>query len=331
VIPPALLERRSDGERSIPPAAAGPRYEVMFLLDGPAGAGDRLRETWRDLGGSIVVVGDEGEWNCHIHTDQIGAAIEAGIALGTPRRIEITDLVEQSAAAAFHGSFEPLPAFAAAPVGVVAVGSGEGVAALFRDAGAQGLVRGGQTMNPSVGDLLEAVERAPAQTVVVLPNNRNVVPAAEQLDSLTSKRVLVVPTRTVPQGLAAMLAYQPVGAAEDTAAAMGSAASECRSLEVTRAVRAASTPIGEIAAGDWLGVVDGRVAAARPTARRVVLDLIETLVPDDAEVVTVITGEGADPAVVAALTSWLAGARPDVEVEVHDGGQPLYPYLIGVE
>lgn len=332
-IPPSLFERRSGGGDPAPPppAAAGPRYEVMFLLDAPAGAGDRLRDAWRVLGESIVVVGDEGEWNCHIHTDRIGASIEAAIGLGTPRRIEVTDLVEQSAAAAFHGSFEPLPAFATAPVGVVAVGSGDGVAALFREAGAQGLVRGGQTMNPSVGELLEAVEGAPAPAVVVLPNNRNVIAAAGRLDALTTKRVLVVPTRTVPQGLAAMLAYQPGGAEEDTAAAMGAAAADCRSLEVTRAVRAASTPIGEVAAGDWLGVVDGTVAAARPSARRLVLDLMEALVAEDAEVVTVITGEGADPAVVEALASWLADVHPDVEIEVHDGGQPVYPYLIGVE
>jgi DAK2 domain fusion protein YloV len=331
-IPPALLERHGSPDPAAPPpTATGPRYEVMFLLDAPAGAGDRLREAWRAIGESIVVVGGEGEWNCHIHTDRIGASIEAAVELGTPRRIEVTDLVVQSAAAAFHESFEPLPSYAAAPVGVVAVGSGDGIAALFREAGAQGLVRGGQTMNPSVGDLLEAVERAPAPAIVVLPNNRNVVAAAEQLDALTTKQVLVVPTHTVPQGLAAMLAYQPVGSAADTAAAMRAAAADCRSLEITRAVRAATTPIGRVAAGEWLGVVDGRVAAARPSAPEILLGVMGSLVTEDSEVVTVITGRDADPAVVEALTSWLAGAHPDVEVEVHHGGQPLYPYLIGVE
>jgi dihydroxyacetone kinase-like predicted kinase len=128
-----------------------------------------------------------------------------------------------------------------------------------------------------------------------------------------------------------MLAYQPVGSAEDTAAAMTAAAADCRSLEITRAVRAASTPIGPVAAGDWLGVVDGRVAAARSSAPEILLGVMGSLVTEDSEVVTIITGEDADPAVVEALTAWLAGAHPDVEVEVHDGGQPLYPYLVGVE
>ncbi|HSG78752.1 MAG TPA: DAK2 domain-containing protein, partial [Acidimicrobiia bacterium] len=188
------------------------RYEVMFLLTSDdADAGDRLREAWADLGDSIVVVGGDGTWNCHIHSDHIGASIEAGVALGRPSRIEVTDLLEQAADAALHrrspDAFEPLPAFATAPIGVVAVAVGAGVGDLFRDAGAQGLVRGGQTMNPSVRDLLDVVEDVPAADVVVLPNNKNIIAVAEQLDALSTKRVHVVPTRSVPAGIAAMFGY----------------------------------------------------------------------------------------------------------------------------
>ncbi len=340
------------------------RYEVMFLLDGEDGAGDRLREAWTEVGDSIVVVGGEGVWNCHIHTDDIGAAIEAGITEGRPHRIRITDLLEQAAAEEVHGAlrFEPLPEARKARVGVVAVAAGEGVVGVFRDYGVQGVVVGGQTMNPSVGDLLAAVEAAPAKTVIVLPNNKNVVPAAEELDALTRKTLHVVPTRSIFQGIAALLAYDPGGDAAATVEAMMGAAAAVTGGELTRAVRDARTPAGTIHEGDWLGVVDGKVAvihdsgggpgwwrrlerwttgAVRTAARgerraaaaqaAALTALLDRVVGPSHEIVTIFTGEGALPEATRTATDWLSEHRPDVAVQVADGGQPLYPYLIGAE
>lgn len=337
------------------------RYEVMYLLDGSDDAGDRLRDSWSAMGDSIVVVGGGGTWNCHIHTDEIGGAIEAGIAVGTPRRIKVTDLLEQAAEIGFHepdDRFEPLPEFAKAAIGLVAVASGPGLIELFRNYGAQGMVVGGQTMNPSVGDLLGVVEAVPAQTVVILPNNKNVAPAAEEVDALTTKAVHVVPTRSIPQGIAALLAYTIEGDPADVAAAMTGAAEDVRTGELTRAVRDARTPAGAIAKGDWLGLIDGRVEVIAGTGRlvrildrlrrlldgrdrdsqrtrdalqRALVRLLADVVDEQAEVVTIITGEGADPEVTAAGRAWLEEQRPGVGIDVIDGGQPLYPYLIGAE
>jgi DAK2 domain fusion protein YloV len=150
------------------------RYEVMYLLHADdESTGDLLRDSWADLGDSVVVVGGGGVWNCHIHTDDIGPAVEAGIALGRPERIKITDLLDQAATEAFHRApeFEPLAEFAGAEIGVVPVGVGAGIVGLFRDAGAQGMVTGGQTMNPSVRDVLEVVDAVAGDDVIVLPNN----------------------------------------------------------------------------------------------------------------------------------------------------------------
>ena len=341
----------------------GPRYEVIFLLDGPDGAGKRLMESWGEIGESIVVVGGEGMWSCHIHTDDVGAALEAGVSAGSPHRIQVTDLFAQAADEAFHRetSFEALEEATTARVGVVAVASGRGAIDLFRDAGAQGIVVGGQTMNPSVRDLLDAVESAPAGTIVVLPNNRNVVPAAEQVDSLTKKRVLVVPTRSVPQGLAALIEYHPsVTDAARVAVAMTAAASRVTTAEVTSAVRDATTPAGPVRAGDWLGMVEGSVVAvvsSRPSpirrffgflggrSRRVrvaesasaaalttiLIRVLDSAVDEDAELVTLLTGSSARATSTDAARRWLAEQRPGAVVEVLAGGQPFHPYVLGVE
>ncbi|MFH2073613.1 MAG: DAK2 domain-containing protein [Actinomycetota bacterium] len=353
---------RSDGKREA--SVAYLRYEVMFLLDGADGAGDRLKAAWAGVGDSIVVVGGEGAWNCHIHTDDIGPAIEAGIAEGRPHRIRITDLAEQAAADEIHGRplFEPLPDARKAKVGVVAVAAGAGIIEMFRQYGVQGVVVGGQTINPSVGDLLAAVEAAPAKTVIVLPNNKNVVPAAEQLDPLTRKTIHVVPTRSILQGIAALIAYEPHSDAGVTAGAMGRAAAALTSGEMTRAVRDARTPAGTISEGDWLGLVDGTVevivpahrgtvwgrriegwlfgkrrmrarvdARAEKAERKALIALMEAVVGPGHEIVTLFTGSGARPAVTEAAAAWLAEQRPDVTLHVAAGGQPLYPYLIGSE
>lgn len=252
-----------------------------------------------------------------------------------------------------------------ARIGVVAVAVGRGVIDVFRDAGVQGVVIGGQTMNPPVRDLLEAVEAAPAHTVVVLPNNKNVIPAAEQLDNLTKKRVVVVPTRSIPQGIAALAEYLPSASDVATLAeTMAAAADRVTSAQVARATRDATTPAGPVRRGDWLGVVEGVVRVIVPSVRsapRRVADaclglgrgaanqariaerhtaaslakalraLLEAVVGEEADLVTLITGVGAAPEVTAAAERWLGEHRPTVPVEVLAGGQPLHPYLIGVE
>jgi hypothetical protein len=214
----------------------------------------------------------------------------------------------------------------------VAVSSGTGITALFRELGVQAVVSGGQTLNPSTAELLAAVERVNAEHVVVLPGNKNIIPVAEQLDALTTRTVRVVPTRSMPEGLAALMVYDPELPAEVNTTQMRHAAEAIDAGEVTRAVRASQTPAGAVAEGDWLGIArgDGIVAVA-PDLVAATTALLERLVGEDRELVTVIRGADADDGALAEIEAWMQTYRPGVEVEVHDGGQPLYPFLLGVE
>jgi DAK2 domain fusion protein YloV len=316
-------------------AIADLRYEVMFLLEATEESVGSFREQWLELGDSIVVVGGDGMYNCHIHTDLPGPAIEAGIAAGRPHRLEITDLLDQAAAETFHAhgsAAETDRGFADAPVAVIPVVSGRGLIDMFRDLGAQQVVTGGQTMNPSTQDLLSAAQRVRADTVILLPNNKNIVPVANQVDALTDKTVLVVPTVTIPQGLAAMVAYFPANSdGQHLGASMLAAANEVKTGELTRAVRSSMTSIGEVSEGEWLGLADGDLHNVHENEIRALTVLLEHIVGGDAELVTVITGLGADPDASAAVREWLTAHCPKAEVEFVKGGQPLYPYLISVE
>jgi DAK2 domain fusion protein YloV len=311
------------------------RYEVMFLLETTEKDVDTLRQRWMPLGDSIVIVGGGGTYNCHIHTDTPDAAIEAGIEAGRPYRLQITDLLDQAADETVHRTDRAAFAtseFADAPVAVIPVVAGDGLTEMFRDLGAQAVVTGGQTMNPSTQDLLTAVEQVPADTVILLPNNKNIVPVADQVDGLTEKRVLVVPTSTIPAGLAAMIAYIPGGAdGSSMAGEMEAAAGEVRAGELTRAVRDSVTPAGAVATGDWIGLADGDLIVIAKTAQSALTRLLENLVGGDAELVTLICGRQAEPPATAGARSWLESRWPDVQIEMVDGGQPLYAYLIAVE
>lgn len=324
------------------------RYEVMYFLDLPDASIDAFKQDWGAIGDSIVVVGGDGLWNCHVHTNDIGAAVEVALDLGgRPRRIRVTDLFEEVAdehaqrEAAIHGTVAaaPHPPFSGAstslpPVtcAVVAVASGGGLVELFGNLGVQGVVSGGQTLNPSTAELLAAVEAVNAQQVVVLPNNKNIIPVAEQLHALTTKRVVVVPTRSMPEALAALVLYDPEADADTNAVEMADAAESVATGEVTRAVRDTASPAGAITTGDWIGIVRGDgIVAVSGSVEGAAVTLLEHLVVAGREIVTIVTGSDATPKQTDVLVAWLDEQRPDVEVEVHRGGQPLYPFLFGVE
>jgi fatty acid kinase len=324
-------------------ATGDTRYEVMFFCDLLDQRIEELKQGWGAIGDSIVVVGGDGIWNCHVHTNDIGAAIEVALDLdGRPRQIRVTDLFEEIAtehavreAQLVAGSFAAGAVDSEQPAvtcAVVAVSSGAGISELFRELGVQGIVRGGQTMNPSTADLLDAVEHVNSGHVVVLPGNKNIVPVAEQLDTLTTKTVRVVPTRSMPEGLAALMAYDPEADAPTNTTAMRLASAAVASGEVTRAVRSSHTDAGPVAEGDWMGIArgDGIVAVSADLIEAVTA-LLGHLLSEERELVTVLTGIDADGETTASMESWLAEHHPAVEVEVHDGGQPLYPYLFGVE
>ena len=322
-----------DGEHDI----SDLRYEVMYLLEAPDETIAAFKRVWAGIGDSIVVVGGDGIWNCHIHTDDIGASIEAAVDIGRPCQIRVTDLMEQveeerwvrdGVAAADEAMPSPPEDV---PTAVVAVAAGDGVRRLFTSMGVQRVVTGGQTMNPSTQQLVDAVESVPAGEVVLLPNNKNIVPVAEQVDALTDKTVRVVATRSLAEGLAALIAYDPEAPSEANAEAMAASAEAVVSGEVTQAVRDSSCEVGPIAQGDWLGIGRDGIRAVEDDLGDAAVTLLGALLAEDHEIVTIIEGEGANAATTRRITEWLAEAHPEIEHEIHHGGQPLYPYHLSIE
>lgn len=318
------------------------RYEVMFLLDLDDSRASEFKSAWGTIGDSIVVVGGDGLYNCHIHTNDIGAAIEAPLLLnGRPRNIRVTDLFEEVADE--HAAREAelgapvqartnTPSLPPVTCAVVAVASGDGLAELFGQLGVHGVISGGQTLNPSTAELLAAVEHMNARQVVILPNNKNIIPVAQQIDALTTKDVRVVPTCSMPEALAALVSYDPEASAESNARSMSVAAEAVATGEITQAVRDTNTDAGKVTEGDWIGLVrgDGIVSIAG-TMVGSATQLLDHLIDDARELLTIVTGDGSTTAATDQITAWVTENRPDVAVEVHVGGQPLYPYLFGVE
>jgi DAK2 domain fusion protein YloV len=335
VTTPAAVEAHLHGDD-----VSGLRYEVMYLLDAHDETIPAFKDAWASLGDSIVVVGGDGLWNCHVHTDDIGGAIEAGIEAGRPRNIRVTDLLEQveeerwvhehdaaiaAEMAAFDEEREPVS------TAVVAVGVGAGVKRLLQSVGVHEVVAGGQSMNPSTAQILEAVERCGSSSVIVLPNNKNIVPVARQVDGLTDKVVEVIPTTSVVEALAALVSYDPHAPVVDNSKAMAEAASRVAAGEVTQAVRDSKAECGEIKAGDWIAIAPAGIVAATSSAADAAFALVDEIITEDSEILTVLVGCDANPHETDRLREHLELQHPNVEVEVHEGGQPLYPYLIGVE
>jgi hypothetical protein len=315
------------------------RYEVMYFLSAPDESIEAFKEVWAGVGDSIVVVGGDGIWNCHIHTDDIGAAIEAGVDTGRPHRIRVTDLDEQveeerwvresvGAAGAGPSTEDAGPA---PTTSVVAVVSGDGIGRIFRSLGVHHLVVGGQTMNPATADLVKAVESIGSDQVVILPNNKNIRPVADQVDALADKTVRVVATGSIVEGFAALLAYDPAAGADANVASMSESAARVVPAEVTRAVRDTVTDAGEVHEGDFIGISRDGVVAVSDNVVVCTRLLLSRLLTPAHELVTLIEGEGARVADTRRIEEWLSEEYPDVALEAHQGGQPLYPYLLGIE
>jgi uncharacterized protein len=318
------------------------RYEVMFLLNIDDSKSKEFMQAWGKIGDSIVVVGGDGLYNCHVHTNDIGAAIEAPLELGgKPFKIRVTDLFEEmeeehaqreaqmGAAAKRPSAVSALPAVECA---VVAICSGDGLAELFGQMGVQGVVTGGQTLNPSTAELLDAVEHMNSQQVIILPNNKNIIPVANQVNALTKKEVRVVPTCSMPEALAALVSYDPEADVDSNCEAMSDAANAVVTGEVTQAVRDTNTDAGPVANGDWIGLVRGDgVVAIGSTMVLAATQLLDQLLSGNGELLTMITGNLATARATEEITAYMAEKHPGVEVEVNPGGQPLYPFLFGVE
>jgi hypothetical protein len=303
------------------------RYCTGFLVEGDALDRDELERELEQLGDSLLVVGDSTALKVHVHTDDPGAALSLGTARGVIHGVEIADMHEQTV----RREERLLHLVEAAPqrTGVVAVAVGDGNRALFESLGVDRVVEGGQTMNPSTADLLTAIDGVRADGVVVLPNNGNVILAAEQAAQLSPRPVEVVPTGSIQAGLAAMVAFDASRAAAENADEMREAAASVVSGEVTIASRDVQLDGLAVRKGSWLGLVESRPVAGGDDFAAVASEVVERLLAEPREVLTLLTGD--DEPSLEDLLERIAAAHPGVELDVHPGGQPHYPLLLSAE
>ncbi len=306
------------------------RYCTSFVVEGKQLEARALEHALEPLGDSLLVVGDATTLKVHVHTDDPGVALSIGTAAGTIDRVEISDLHRQSAAREERLlEVVPDPPGAAAASAVVAVVAGAGNRRLFTSLGAACVVDGGQTMNPSTAELVEAIEAAEAPEVLVLPNNANVIFAAEQAAGLARKPVRVVPSRSIQAGLAALVLFDAARPAGENALELEEALAAVATGEVTRASRDVALDGRSIQEGAYLALLEGAPVAGGESFDEVAGALLELLLGEPREVLTLLTGE--DEPDLERLLALLAEQHPELSLDVHAGGQPHYPLLVAAE
>jgi uncharacterized protein len=307
-------------------------YCTSFLLTGVGLDQASLEQTLGRLGDSLLVVGDDRQLKVHVHTDEPGTVLGIAGALGGLTEIEIDNMREQKAARDRRLAEAPTPsAVDAGLTQVVAVVAGEGNKALFRNLGVDFIVEGGQSMNPSTEDLMRAIERASAPSVIVLPNNGNVIMTAEQTVGLTEREVVVVPTRSIQAGLSAAVAFDKRRPGAANAREMKAAIEGVVTAEVTRAVRDSLIDGVQIKTGDFIGLVDDRVVVAAGQLEPVIDDVVGRLLDGGRGLLTALLGDDERAQQAAAALEKLRDGYPEVEIDLQEGGQPFYPVLLSAE
>ena len=300
----------------------------------------KLRAYLESIGDSVVVVDDEDIIKCHVHTNNPGLALEEAVKYGMLCKMKIENMEEQfaarkSQAAKENPKEEPLayvPVDPEIPYGIVAVAAGEGLQGLFRDLGANQVVSGGQTMNPSTEDILKAIHATPAQNVFVLPNNKNIIMAAEQAIKLADRNVCVLPSRTVPQGIAAMLAFDPDAELEQNQVNMSNALDTVSTGSITFAARDSDYDGHAIREGELLALDNGKLSFTDTDLARTCSKLVKQMLSRSSSFVTVYYGEDVTPEMAAQAEGAIRQRLPeDVELTVLNGGQPVYYFIISVE
>jgi DAK2 domain fusion protein YloV len=305
-------------------------YCTEFLIEGTGLDVDVIRDQIESLGNSVLVVGEPELVKVHVHTDDPTRVITLAGGHGKVLKLNVGDMSTQ------HKRILESEAAASRPprpngVGLVAVVAGRGLMEIFRGLGVDAIVEGGQSMNPSTQDMLVAIESVPDQEVILLPNNRNVILAAKQVTGLTKKKVHIVETRSVPEGVAAVVAFRPDRSGAENVATMKAEAERVQTIEVTHAVRDTRSNGLKVKKGDVIGLINEKLEFAGADYAEVVNKALGKLGPDSYELVTLYRGEDASEDEVASLQSAIQSRFPGLEVEVQQGGQQHYPFILSVE
>ncbi len=306
-------------------------YCTEFLIEGTNLDTELIRGQIESLGNSVLVVGEPELVKVHVHTDDPTGVINLAGGYGKLLKLNVGDMSTQHKRILDSEAGYKKNGLRPNGVGIAAVVAGRGLVEIFRGLGVDAIIEGGQTMNPSTQDMLTAIESVPYEEVVLLPNNGNVIPAAKQVIGLTKKQVHVVETHSVPQGVSAVVAFRPERPAAENLRAMQAEAERVQTIEVTHAVRDTRSNGVKVKKGDVIGLINDRLEFAGDDYSEVVKQALGRLGPDSYELVTVYRGEQASDAEMARLESEIRSHYPGLEVEVQEGGQLHYPFILSVE
>jgi hypothetical protein len=317
-------------------------YDVQFILLGENMDVPKVRADIDAMGDSTVIVGDEKTIKVHVHVKDPGQPISYGIRHGRitdvvveNMQMQMEEIIGQSSLSTVESQPNqpemPLASVKPGQIGVVAVAAGSGLADIFRSLGAAGIVNGGQSNNPSTEEIFEAVQDVPTNRIVILPNNKNIILAAEAARDLSTKDVVVIPSRTFPQGVSALLSLNPDGELEEVAEMMQAACSHISSAEITLATRAAVMDGVTVSEGEYIGITDGRLCSAGQDIDGVLPKVLEEMSIADRELLSIYYGADVDQTAAENLAEQIQSLYPDLEIEVLFGGQAIYHYILGAE
>jgi uncharacterized protein len=297
---------------------------------------DTFRKELSEYGDSLLVISDDEIVKVHIHSEQPGNCLNYGQEYGSLIKLKIDNMREQHASIVGETHVPLKTDVTPSPkekneYGVVSVAMGSGISDLFKSIGAKSVIEGGQTMNPSTEDIVKAVEQVNARNIIILPNNKNIIMAARQAADVLDEKVIVIPSKTVPQGMAALLAFNPSASAADNEKAMNEALSHVKTGQITYAVRNTSIEGLEIETGDFMGLAEGKIQVKHKNKLQTAKDLLSIMIDEDSEILTILYGEDATKEEVDELVAFCNEHFEDAEIEVHNGNQPLYSFIFAIE
>ncbi|MBT9171070.1 MAG: hypothetical protein DDT18_01433 [Actinobacteria bacterium] len=305
------------------------RYCTEFVIKGEKIDLDHLKEEVNRLGDCALVVGSPNTAKVHVHTNEPHAVLGCALKEGSLHNITINNMDDQASERAKKLASKEVKEVK--ELGVLAVCSGEGLREIFLSLGADGIVNGGQTMNPSTKDILDTVEKVSARSIFILPNNKNIILTAEQAGKVSDKKMVVIPTKSIAQGISAILSFNQEMDVEENRKSMLEAMERVKSGEITFAIRDSESKIGKITRHDVIGICNGEIRAIGRDLVETSLDLIGSMVGEEDEILTIYKGEGSSDEDTELLADRIKKLYPHLEVELHEGGQPLYPYLFSLE
>ncbi|HBC4061258.1 TPA: fatty acid kinase catalytic subunit FakA [Staphylococcus aureus] len=290
-----------------------------------------FRQDMSQFGDSLLVINDEEIVKVHVHTEYPGKVFNYGQQYGELIKLKVENMREQHREVIRKEQHTAKPKMETVETAIITISMGEGISEIFKSMGATHIISGGQTMNPSTEDIVKVIEQSKCKRAIILPNNKNILMASEQAASIVDAEAVVIPTKSIPQGISALFQYDVDVTLEENKAQMADSVNNVKSGSLTYAVRDTKIDGVEIKKDAFMGLIEDKIVSSQSDQLTTVTELLNEMLADDSEILTVIIGQDAEQAVTDNMINWIEEQYPDVEVEVHEGGQPIYQYFFSVE